>query len=490
LTFPAPLPIFHCLESTPTPAPTPREARRQEAAAFAAELNQIAPSRPVVTYALIAICTAVYVFELIRGAGFWSMSPDLAISLGANYGPLTLSGQWWRLFTSMFLHFGFFHVFMNMWCLLFLGSLAERLMGRAEFLLLYIATGLFGSLLSLAVHPQLVAAGASGAVFGVTGGLITYLGLKKAPLDFARAKKQLTNLAVFVGINFFYSLGPGIDMMAHLGGLISGLIIAIALPRFLETFGTQLNPAILPEKSSINKKLVAIGIACAIAIVAACVGIRHTQGDSAFVVESLDQIDAGHSAAVIPRLEQIVKAQPDNSMAHFALGNAYLSTNQYGGAVQELFKADTLAPGNALTEQNLGVAYMAQGSYDVAITKLRQSLATNPDNPRARLGLANSLLGAKQYQDAADEARKVVAALPKDAEAHEVLGHAEVNLGQTDDGIHEMETALQLDPNNVEMRTDLLAVYMATGHTAQYRALQSQSPAPATTPPSKTPTGH
>jgi len=92
------------------------------------------------------------------------------------------------------------------------------LMGRAAFALLYFATGVAGGLLSLAIRPELVSAGASGAVFGVAGGLVTYLWLKKAPFDTERIKKQLKSLATFLGINLIYSFRPGVDMMAHAGG--------------------------------------------------------------------------------------------------------------------------------------------------------------------------------------------------------------------------------------------------------------------------------
>jgi membrane associated rhomboid family serine protease/Flp pilus assembly protein TadD len=480
-----------CAAKNLASTPSPRSDRRREAAEFNAELNRIAPAQPVVTYALIAICTAVFVVELVKGAGFDSMSTDLAIRLGANYGPLTLSGQWWRLFTSMFLHFGVIHIFMNMWCLLFLGSLAERLMGRAAFLVLYVATGLFGSLLSVAIHPQEVAAGASGAVFGVTGGLITYLALRKSPLNFARAKNQLGRLALFVGINFFYSLGPGIDMMAHLGGLVSGLIIAAALPRFLQSPDSQTIPSPFQEKSNVNARVAAVAFVCAIAIVGGAYAAARSQGDSAFVLESLDQIDAGHSADVIPRLQQIVAKQPDDAMAHFALGVADMRTNNIGAAILELNKADTLAPGTDKTEQFLGAAYLMQGSFDPAVTKFQQVLADQPDNLIARLGLAGGYLGQNQYQQAVTESKKVLAAQPKNSQAHAVLGQAEIELGTTDDGLHEMETALQLAPNNADLRANLLADYKAAGRIAQYQALLSQSAAPdksaTPAPPAKSP---
>ena len=318
------------LESSP-PA---RNASREEAAAIAAEMNQVAPAKPVVTWAIIAVCTVVFVVEILKGAGFDTMSPDLAIRLGANYGPLTMSGQWWRLFTAMFLHFGFIHLGMNMWCLWALGGLAERLMGRAAYIVLYLGTGLCGGLLSLAVHPQLVSAGASGAVFGVAGGLITYLALKKAPLSLTVAKKQLTSLGIFLAYNFMYSLRPGVDMMAHAGGLVSGLAIAAVLPRFLNVPGAEINSAPIPENSSINKRITQVAIACAIVVLLAALAVRRLQGDTVYVLSSLDQIDAGHSAAVIPTLEKIIVRQPNSALAHFALGAAYIQSDRGADAIR------------------------------------------------------------------------------------------------------------------------------------------------------------
>ena len=81
----------------------------------------------------------------------------------ASYGPLELSTEWWRLFTAMFVHIGVIHIALNMYCLWSLGPLAERLFGRWKFLSLYLLSGVGGNVLSVALHPTLVAAGASGA---------------------------------------------------------------------------------------------------------------------------------------------------------------------------------------------------------------------------------------------------------------------------------------------------------------------------------------
>ena len=102
------------------------------------------------------------------------MQVATVLEWGANFGPKTMDGQWWRLFTSMFLHFGIIHIGFNMWVLWNVGRLVERLVGNFGFALLYVVSGLLGSVASLAWNPTTISAGASGAVFGVVGALIGF----------------------------------------------------------------------------------------------------------------------------------------------------------------------------------------------------------------------------------------------------------------------------------------------------------------------------
>jgi rhomboid protease GluP len=338
-------------------SPRAGDVRARGSAEFVAELKQIAPGTPVITWGLVGVCTVVFVLELAKGAGFDSMTTALAIQLGADYGPLTLTGQWWRMLTSMFLHFGIIHLGFNMLCLFALGSLAERLMGRAGFLVLYFASGLAGSLLSLAISPGVVSAGASGAIFGVVGGMVTYLWLKKAPIDFAKAKKELQSLGIFIAYNVLYGLRPGVDIMAHAGGLIAGLAIGAILPRYLETVAPTAVLSPIHEGGQTSKRVVVVGAVCAIALIIGSVAVRRLQADTVYAIGSLDQIDAGHSADVIPMLQQIVDHQPDLAMAHFALGAAYLRTGRENYAVDELQRAVLLKPGNRAFKDELDQAY-------------------------------------------------------------------------------------------------------------------------------------
>ena len=112
---------------------------------------------------------AVFIATAVAGVSVIDPSGEALLRWGADFGPRTLSGEPWRLLTSTFLHFGIIHLALNMWCLWALGTLAEPLFGWAAFLLLYLLSGLGGSVLSMLVHPMVVSAGASGAVFEMSG---------------------------------------------------------------------------------------------------------------------------------------------------------------------------------------------------------------------------------------------------------------------------------------------------------------------------------
>ena len=136
----------------------------------AAELNLDALmhgdlARTPATMALVAINLAVFVAMLMHGAGHWHSPNDVQLAWGAGFGPATKDGQWWRLGSALFLHFGLLHLSLNMWALWDGGRLVERLYGTLRFTVLYFASGLAGNLVSLLVQgDRAVSGGASGAV--------------------------------------------------------------------------------------------------------------------------------------------------------------------------------------------------------------------------------------------------------------------------------------------------------------------------------------
>lgn len=192
--------------------------------------RSVPSTRTWVTWTLIAINTLVFLAMCASGVGVMSPNAAMTLDWGSNFGPQTLSGQWWRLFTSVFVHFGLFHLLLNMITLYQVGRLTERLYGSARLLGLYLFAGVTGSLASIFWHPGVNSAGASGAIFGVFGGLLVYM--LKYRQHLPGAKRQLSSILILIGYNLFYGFSQqGIDNGAHLGGLAGGLLLGLSLAR-------------------------------------------------------------------------------------------------------------------------------------------------------------------------------------------------------------------------------------------------------------------
>jgi len=199
-----------------------------EAATFQRELREVTPNTPA-TYALVAINFAVFVAMIAAGVSIDNPKlPDL-LHWGADFGPLVLGGEPWRLFTSMFVHIGFTHVASNMLVFAYVGPTVERMLGSAGFLVLYLIVGLAGSLWALYWSPLQVEAGASGAIFGIYAALAAILLRERNSIPPHVASKLLRFVTLFVIYNLVNSLQPGISMAAHVGGLVAGLVCGLAI---------------------------------------------------------------------------------------------------------------------------------------------------------------------------------------------------------------------------------------------------------------------
>jgi rhomboid protease GluP len=205
------------------PEPKPADAEAE----FRRSLAGRTP-HPWLTPALIGVNIAVYAIMVAKGVNAFDPDVKDLIRWGADYGPKTTGGEWWRLFTCMFLHGGSAHLALNMWVLFRVGCLVERLVGRVGFGVLYILSGLIASLTSLYWHPSVPSVGASGAIFGVCGALLAFL-LRGSDIIPVQALKELRNSVVaFVGYNLVFGLiHPGIDMAAHVGGFATGFVFGL-----------------------------------------------------------------------------------------------------------------------------------------------------------------------------------------------------------------------------------------------------------------------
>lgn len=186
----------------------------------------------VVTQALIGINVAVFAVMTLRGVSPIAPSSEDLVYWGANFGPYTIGGQWWRLLTCVFVHIGIMHIALNMWCLWGLGRLAESVYDRWTFGAVYLVTGLSASVTSLAWNPVRVSAGASGAIFGIAGALISAFYLGEFSLPKAVVSGLLRSVLKFAGYNLVLGALLGfVDNAAHVGGLVSGLILGALIAR-------------------------------------------------------------------------------------------------------------------------------------------------------------------------------------------------------------------------------------------------------------------
>ena len=177
---------------------------------------------PSITYIIMGICVFLFIMMYIFGNG--SESTSTLIKFGANYDLLTKSGEYYRLFTCMFLHIGIWHLLCNMYSLYIIGKEIENLYGKSKYLVIYVLSGLCGSILSLAFSHNTISAGASGAIFGLLGALLyfgyyyrTYLG---ATIRSSIIPVIILNLIIGM-------LTPGISNSAHIGGLVGGILVSM-----------------------------------------------------------------------------------------------------------------------------------------------------------------------------------------------------------------------------------------------------------------------
>jgi rhomboid protease GluP len=203
-------------------------------------LKQRHPGVPV-TRMLLLVNLGVFVAMLAAGAGLWHSPNGIQLAWGANFGPATQDGEWWRLGTAMFLHFGVWHLAMNLWALWDSGQFVERMFGSTRFAMLYLASGLGGNLLSLVIQGnRAVSGGASGAILGLYGALLVFLWQERKHVHRGDFRWLFWGAAGFTAVVLTLGLWiPGIDNAAHSGGFVTGVLSGLVLMPASDTANNQ-----------------------------------------------------------------------------------------------------------------------------------------------------------------------------------------------------------------------------------------------------------
>ncbi|TET20280.1 rhomboid family intramembrane serine protease [Candidatus Bathyarchaeota archaeon] len=171
---------------------------------------------------LIIANVLVYAYTAVVSGNPFTINEDVLLWLGQD-NAFVMSGGYWQLFTSMFVHINLLHLFGNMVFLLIFGIRAEDLFRTEEFFAIYLASGLLGNLLTLLMSPFIVSAGASGAIFGIFGAVVIYL--RKT------FGESIIGALIFSFFLLVLSMSAGVNIIAHFGGLVAGLIIGYTLAK-------------------------------------------------------------------------------------------------------------------------------------------------------------------------------------------------------------------------------------------------------------------
>ena len=313
-----------------------------------------ADRKPFVTWTLLA--ANLIVWAATENAG-GSQESQVLLDFGAMFGPLIADGEYWRLFTAMFLHVGLRHLLFNSFGLFIFGRIVERIYGHLPFAVIYVVAGLAGSVASYLLNPIAVGAGASGAILGVLGAVAAFFMARRDLLG-EMGRQTLSGILVIAAIILFYGfVTPGIDNWAHIGGFVTGLAVGLALaPRYraaVDPFGT---------------------------------GLRHLVDHSSFA----------RAWWVVPAAGAVLSAGawlgtatlPDNPLTHIYRAERLVEREAYGEALDEVARSIRLDSTN-------GQAYYVRGKI----------LAELGDTARARRDLYWAIDRARETRDLETQSR-------------------------------------------------------------------------------------
>lgn len=438
----------------------------------------IAAGMPV-TLGIIAVNAAVFLAMVFRHVSLTSPTTAQLWQWGANHGPLTFDGQWWRLVSNTFVHIGLVHLVVNMWSLWNLGALAERLYGRWLYLFLYLFCGAAGSMASLAWHPMVTSAGASGAIFGLAGALIVTFRWGDLPIPRHVLRPILLTLVLFTVANVLFGLWTQfVDNGAHLGGLAAGMALAWVV----------IQPSMRGEGAQKSRLYLA---ACSLLILAGLWGFVVRAGDWTVHFERGEAARRQNKLDVaINELKLATARKPNTPELQLLLARTYLQAGQFGPAKARLLRAVELDRKSSEAWSELGVLYLAQNQAAEAYNAFSREAALQPNSAQAQSQMALAALAMACSQEAITLYKHAIALKPDFADAYKNLGIIYLRLRDNDNALAIFQQMAKVAPNSFEAQIGLATAYQAKGMQAEASTaiakamkLRPPPPVPPATPP-------
>ena len=413
-----------------------------------------------VTQVILGANVMVFLAMVAASGPSLDFTGAVSVHFGANFGPLTLSGQWWRLVTYMFLHGGLFHIAMNMWCLWNLGALCESLYGRWTYAAVYLLTGVAGGLASVGWNPGVLSVGASGAIFGLTGALIASFALGEFSLSGISIKGTRNSLLFFAGFNLFLGrMFPGIDNACHIGGLVSGLILGALI-------------ALLAPEHDRPLRRAGILLFMILILAGSALGIHRWRGFANFgsAMSAQQSIDR-----MIDLFQKKVQQNPQDGSAHYALAHAYFNKGQFSEGEAELKRVLDLQPQNVNARMDLGAAYLSQGQPKEAQEEFAKLVAQEPKFANAHIGLGMALADQNNHEAAITEYQTALRLEPQIRDVYYRLGTSQAQLKRYDDAIASYLKERETGGDDPSLETALADAYEAKGMQQQAQAARNKA---------------
>jgi len=450
---------------------------------------------PVVTLAILGINFIIFLITTYAGG---STNPNVLLDFGASFSPYFRRGEYWRLVMPMFLHIGWLHLIVNSYALFILGPILERVYGPGRFALFYVAAGMGSSALSMSLS-RVIAAGASGAIFGIAGAMLVagYLHRELIPPRLGRALGGGILPFIVISLVFGFSV-RGIDNWGHLGGLVTGMVLAALVPPPV----CELAPWSSGERPS--QAMIVLPMIVVAAAMGATAEHYARSRDVARLLQEGVRLRALHQdARALERFQAAALRSPRDERPHEMMGAVYLRQQQFDKAIQEYSAAVRLSPGAPEAQLALGLAYRMKGELGKAQQAFESALGKDPTTTEGQRLLADLYAEQKlfaeaiqhykealkidsqnaashnnlawlyatcddpKYRDphaALEHARQAVELTQwKDAEFLDTLAEANYASGSYQEAVRIQLLALQLDPDDPELQEHMAKYRKAAG---------------------------
>ena len=412
------------------------------------------------TLILVALNAAMFLYMLAKGAPLMHPNAPEILRFGANFGPLTLGDQWWRMVAAMFVHIGLVHLLINEWCLWDLGFMAEQLYGPGPFLAVYLLSGITGSLVSVSYNSTVVSAGASGAIFGIAGALITTLHFGHIPAPRKALRASLISLIVFAGFNLAYGFQKGgIDNGAHVGGLVAGLILGAIMSRDFKPVAT--------EQRHAHRWAIPV---YAVVLLVAILAVRHHAASFVALAHAESTMSRGDLEGAKRELNAIVQKNPKYAEGWMALASVAMRQNHPADAESALKQAAAADPKNGAALRVLSTLYVRTERFQDAVNAYTRITQINPKDVDSYINLGVALNRLGKTQEAVQSFQKAVAINPKQAVAWYNLGLSEMSLKQYDDAVAAFQKVTDLVPADADAWIWLSNAYQQKGMSKEANA--------------------